>query len=89
MEHHPDKAFRDYIVSGLREGFRIGFKGHECRPAKTNIKSPLEQPQVVLKYLRDECATRRVVGPLAVNKFRNTDLMISHFGVIPKGSIGK
>ena len=89
LENHPDKAFRDYIVSGLKEGFRIGFKGRKCRPAKTNMKSALEQPQVVSKYLWDKCATGRVVGPLAVNKFRDTDLIISRFGVIPKGSNGK
>ena len=56
---------------------------------ETNVKSALEQPQIVLKYVRDEYATRSVVGPLAVNKFRDTDLMISCFGVIPKGSTGK
>ena len=89
LEDHPDKEFRDYIVTGLREGFRIGFKGLECHPAKTNMKSAMEQSQVVSKYLQEECALGRVIGPLTVNDFKDTDLMISRFGVIPKGSTGK
>ena len=89
MEHHPDRAFRDYIVTGLKEGFRIGFKDSEYRPAKTNMRSALEQPHTVSRYLQEECATGRVIGPLAINDFREIDLMISRFGVIPKGSTGK
>ena len=56
---------------------------------KTNMKSAMEQPHVVSKYLQEECVIGRVIGPFVVNDFRDTDLMISHFGVIPKGSTGK
>ena len=52
LEHHPDRAFRDYIVTGLKEGFRIGFKDSEYCPAKSNMRSALEQPHTVLKYLQ-------------------------------------
>ena len=88
MENH-DKAFRDYIVTSLKEGFRIGFKGLVCYLAKTNMKLALEQPQVVSKYLQEEHAIGRVVDPLTINEFMDTDLMVSRFGVIPKGFTGK
>ena len=89
LEHHPDKAFQEYIITGLQEGFRIGFKGAECHRAKTNMKSATDQPHVVSKYLEEECSLGRVIGPLAFEDFKDTHLMISRFGVIPKGSTGK
>ena len=64
MEHHPNRAFRDYIVTGLKEGFKIGFKDSEYRPAKRNMRSALEQPHTVSRYLQEESATGRVMGPL-------------------------
>ena len=89
MECHPNRAFRDYIITGLKEGFRIGFKDSEYRPAKTNIRSALEQPHTVLRYLQKECATGRVIHPFVVNDFMDIDLMINHVGVMPKGLTGK
>ena len=74
MEHYLDKAFKDYIVEGLKEGFRIGYKGPSCWSAKTNMKSALEQSQVVSRYLQDECAAGRVIGPLADNGSWGADL---------------
>ena len=26
QEHHPNREFRNYIITGLKEGFRTGFK---------------------------------------------------------------
>ena len=52
LEHYPDKAFKDYIVKGLKEGFRIGYKGPSYQSAKTNIKLALEQSQVVICKMR-------------------------------------
>ena len=36
---HPNKEFSSYVLKGIREGFKIGFKyqGHSCAPAKANI----------------------------------------------------
>ena len=89
QEHHPDRVFRDHIITGLKEGFRIGFKDSKYHPAKTNMRLALEQPHTVSSYLQEECATGRVIGPLVLNDFIDTDMMINHFGVIPKGSTGK
>ena len=32
LHNHPDRLFREYIVSGLKDGFRVGFnyEGHTC-----------------------------------------------------------
>ena len=44
LKHHPNKAFRDYIVTGLKEGFKFGYKDSEYRPAKTNIDQHWSSP---------------------------------------------
>ena len=47
---HPDSTFRAFIISGLQEGFRIGFQ-HEGRrrlkSASYNLLSCSEHPEVV------------------------------------------
>ena len=85
---HPDQRFRDYITSGLRYGFHIGFDDSQsCHRARRNLLSTSEHPQVVRDYLASECAAGRVMGPLPVEEFPQVQL--SPFGVIPKKSPGK
>ena len=49
LREHPDPDFVDYILQGITEGFRIGFnyRDHTCENAKRNMKSALNNPQVV------------------------------------------
>ena len=62
---HPDVLFREYILSGLSEGFRIGFDygHHSCQPARRNLPSVTSQPLVVQEYIEKECHSGRVLGP--------------------------
>ena len=80
----PDKEFAAYILRGLREGFRIGYKygSHELRPASRNMQSAKQNKQVVEECLAKEVAEGRVVGPL--NPANIPGVQISPFGVIPK-----
>ena len=65
LRQHPDRVLADYVLQGIDHGFSIGF--HETvvalRPAKRNIPSAYDHPQVVDKYLRAECEMGRVLGP--------------------------
>ena len=63
---HPDQQFRAYnIVTGVREGFRVGFDGrlasNQGDPAR-NMPSTREMPEVIDDYLAEECSTGRVLG---------------------------
>ena len=51
------------------------------------MTSALQHPQVVSEYLVTECGGGRLLGPLDPTQW-NT-VMISSFGVIPKGNTGK
>ena len=85
---HPDQEFRQYIVQGIRYGFRIGFNySRSCSSATRNLASAGEQPQVIRDYLAIECASGRVLGPLS--PLVSPRIHISSFGVIPKKTPGK
>jgi hypothetical protein len=66
LQSHPDQEFAAYVVEGLKEGFRIGFDyaGHTCTPAKRNMLSASQHPEVIEEYVKEECTLRRIIGPL-------------------------
>ena len=81
---HPDRCYANYITSGIRDGFRIGFNYslHRCKKAANNMKSALEHPMVVRDYLQEETCQGRVIGPMIPGRW--PDIHVSRFGVIPK-----
>lgn len=83
LHQHPDQDYCQYLISGITNGFRIGFDycTTTCRPVKRNMLSAIENPVVVEQYLRKECELSRIVGPLAVDSI---PLHINRFGVILK-----
>ena len=88
LSTHPDQRFRQYIVNGIQEGFRVGFDYRcQCWPSRRNIKSAMDNPQVIAQYVESECRAGRVVGPLSMEEF--PFVHISRFGVIPKSAPGK
>lgn len=90
MAGHPDRAYRDYLVSGIRDGFRIGYdysRASTIRSSPRNMLSTRERPEIVREYLGKECSERRVIGPLDPVQF--PFVQVSRFGVIPKSSVGK
>ena len=83
LERHPDSEFREYLLRGLEQGFRIGFRREKrCKQAKANMRSALDNPSVVDEYLEREVRLGRVVGPLEAATMPSAH--ISSFGVIPK-----
>ena len=85
---HPDQQFREYIVNGIRSGFRIGFNYNaSCIGSTRNMQSARDNPAVIREYLATECAEGRVLGPLVPQDLQYVNS--SRFGVIPKGNSGK
>ena len=87
LEDHPDRKFRDYILYGIAQGFRIGFDYASCTCASStsNMASATEQAPVVQAYLEKELALGRIVGPVGVRDVP-VGCQVSPFGVIPKSS---
>ena len=83
LKGHPDARFTNFILSSIKSGFRIVFNHGRAalRPARKNMKSVIEHPEVVDAYLRNETSLNRMVclPPATLPWFQpNT------FGVIPK-----
>ena len=78
--HHPDREFADYIVRGLRDGFRIGL-------TIPIMASAQDHPEVVWEYLAKECSEGKVIGPLDPACFPMVHT--SRIGVIPNIGLGR
>ena len=81
---HPDRSAVAYVISGIQEGFRIGFEASSVslKSVSSNMRSSLEHPSVIDSYLQSEDSARRVAGPFPSPPV--APLHISRFGVIPK-----
>ena len=83
LRDHPDRAFANYICTGLRQGFRIGFsRTKPLRRATRNMLSATQHPEPVAEYLAKELRLNRMLGPF-VDDIKSVH--VSRFGVIPKG----
>ena len=77
---HPDQWFAQFIVRGIRQGFRIGFdrsKGASPRPLKGNMSIP--QPELVTQYLEREVSLGRMEIIARMNLVHTSPI-----GLIPK-----
>ena len=81
---NPDRQKVNYVVSGFREGFHIGFRPHavKLKSAKSNCPSSTEHSVVIDNYLTTEIHAGRVSGPVKTPPFPT--VQVSRFGVIPK-----
>ena len=82
---HPDRVYVKYILDGISEGFRIGFD-HANSPLRSspgNMRSAVQNPQVVQDYLVKEQQAGRVIE---LPYHFISQMHISRFGVVPKSS---
>ena len=63
LQELPDRECAEFVVRGLKEGFRIGFDRRkvECRSAKRNMMSADSNLAVVTEYLVKEMGQGRVL----------------------------
>ena len=52
-----------YLVNGFRYGFRIQFIGDRTRFESPNLKSALQNPELVMSKLQKEISAGRIAGP--------------------------
>ena len=79
--HHSDRMYVNYILSGIAEGFRIGFdRTHNLQKASENM--PSKVPSVISEYLAREVSLNRMIKlPRGVYP---QDVHTSPLGAIPK-----
>ena len=87
LQGHPNQVFVQSLVTGLREGFHIGYKGPEKSRVSQNLKSAQENPDMADKYLDKETLLGQVGGAFENPPFPN--MQCHPIGVIPKKDPGK
>lgn len=80
--HGYDRALATYLIDGFRFGFRVHFVGERRAYESPNLKSAIDQPELVKAKLSKECAAGRIVGPFTTPPFPN--LRTSPLGIVPK-----
>ncbi|VDI56854.1 Hypothetical predicted protein [Mytilus galloprovincialis] len=80
LENHPNKEFKNYLVSGLSQGFSTGIT---TLPSKSiieckNLRSALSQPTHVLKLIETEVEKGYLEGPFDFIPF-------THYRINPIG----
>ena len=86
LNDHPNREFAHYIVEGLQDGFRMGFDyTSSCRPAKCNMPSATDHPEVIDQYVVGECNAGRILGPF--RRGAVDGLQVNRLGVVPKGHV--
>lgn len=81
-----DPALSEYLLSGFRSGFSLQFQGERVESRAVNLKSALENPQLVTTKLGKEIAAGRIIGPITCTPkgFRSSPL-----GLVPKKEAGE
>lgn len=81
LANHPDREFVEYVVRGIREGFRIGYDYKRQPKIKRpkNMRSADENPQPVDRYVQEEVRAGRLI-----RLYGSAPGRVSRVGVIPK-----
>ena len=86
LKYHPDRRFAEYILTGIRQGFRIGFNRMQTlQNATSNL--PNQVPSVISEYLAREVSLNRMIK--LPSGIWPSGTHISPVGVIPKNKPGK
>ena len=83
MSSCPDLAFADYVLSGLLNGFRIGFDQDKAPPLRAchkNMLSVKQNPEVVASHIQEEVEEGRLTGLLLLSAACHS----SPIGLVPK-----
>ena len=76
-----------YLVNRFRYGFRIQFIGDRDRFEYTNMKSTLQNTDLVTSKLQKEISAGRIAGPFTRPPF--PDFRSSPIGIVPKKTPNK
>ena len=79
---HPNSSFVLKLCSDLRFGARLGYDGPRMSRFSKNLKSAIDNPNIVSTNLAKEVALGHTAGPFTNPPFAN--LQVSPIGIVPK-----
>ena len=63
LHDHPDRAHVDNLLTGLTQGFRIGFQGPQTPQEYSNLLSAGDNPSIISKNILKEVQFGPTAGP--------------------------
>ena len=82
LHDHPDRASVDAVLTGLSQGFTIGFQGPRVSKEYPNLISAGQNPHIVSTNLLKESQLGHTAGPFVSPPFPN--FQVCPIGVVPK-----
>ena len=78
---------KDFLTTGYRYGFQLGFDGPNCPQDSPNLPSAFQHDKFVSQNISDELNKGRLGGPFATKPFSN--LKLSLLGIFTKKNPGE
>ena len=82
LHDHPDSASVDAVLTGLSQGFKIGFQGPRVSKEYPNLISARQNPHIVSTNVLKELQLGHTAGPFVSPPFPNFQVYL--IGVVPK-----
>ena len=87
-KHNYDPILTAKVVSGLKFGFDLGFRGTVLNDKNVkNLTSAFDHPAIVLEAINKELQAGRFAGPFSVPPFKS--FQVSPIGLVPKKTKNK
>ena len=88
LRAHPNQSWVTHLITGIRQGFRIGLQKHpRCRSSPHNAPSAEQQGSVVSDFIATQVKAGCMIGPLPPAQCPG--VITSSLAVIPKKSPGR
>jgi len=84
LRYHPHRDFSHCILRGIEFRFYIGVDPSVLlTPARSNMQSATQHPEIINDYLQNELLLNRMLGPFSPHLAPSVH--INCFGCIPRG----
>ena len=88
LQSHPDREWVECLLTGKREGFRIGLmQTPHCQSSQGNTPSATDKVKAVSSFLTSQCGKGHMLGSLPSED--SIGIATSRMAVIPKKVAGK
>ena len=81
---HPDRKYVEWLLTGLRDGFHIGFTGERPQGRARNLPTNNFEKREIVEWLVKGHDKGYILGPFKPDECPLRDVVISPVGAVPK-----
>ena len=87
LTKYPKTIEAEYLTNGFNNGFALHYEGPRMAFEAKNLKSAIQNPNIVRLKIKKELQAGRIAGPFTISPFK--DLRVSPLGLVPKKEPGE